>query len=136
MLEAVEVDEQRRNRYAAPASRGHRALQELHEQRSFRECGQRVVGRLVRQLLFRVPAVGDVTRHELHRGLAVPHRGHRRHLDLDSATVDTDQPLFDGLAGHACGCRDDAGAGHVGRVGMEEVDERAPHHVGDVGGAE
>ena len=51
VLEVVEIDEQRRARGAVAPAAGQQLLDAIHDQRPVRQAGQRVVQRLVTQLL-------------------------------------------------------------------------------------
>ena len=69
LLEAVEVDEQRRAVGAAPAGPGEHLLDAVEDERAVREPGERVVQRLVADALEQ-PRVADRDRRLARRGRA------------------------------------------------------------------
>ena len=94
-LEVVEVEEQHRDSSRALLAEDERMLDAVREERPVREPGERVVERLVAQLLLGLPASRDVEQVALENGLAVVRDDARLVLHPHDAAVARVQPVLD-----------------------------------------
>ena len=143
-LEVVEVDEQHAVATGAPRA-GHRVAEPVAEQGSVGQAGQRVVERLVGQLLLELVPLGDVVTgdHEAHQVL-VDHLGDHD-VDVAGVPVLVVQPdlAADGAAalreadqvarGVPVGWVDDVEPVHAEQLGRRQADDRLDRrcHVHD-----
>ena len=122
-LEVVEVDEgDRGDRRVGAADAGQGVLDAVEEQRPVRQAGERVVERLVAQLVLERAATGDVADREhdaVH--VRVVEQVHADDLGVDHRVVGPEQPGVDG-------------ADRLGRAVHELLEEG--RHVGDGVGVE
>ena len=142
-LEVVEVDERdRRDRRVGAADAGQGVLDPVEEQGPVRQPGERVVERLVAQLVLERAATGDVAdREDDAVDVGVVEQVHADDLGVDHRVVGPQQPRVDGAdrlgralhevleeAGHVV---DGVGVEHLVEGGAVEVDGEVAEHPDD-----
>ena len=133
-LEVVEIEEQHRHGVAAPLRQRQRVTHPVPEQCPVGEPGERVVERLMGELLLQplpLAHVAGVEHDALHRG--VVQQVGRQDLGMEpGAVLLAEAPLHRARdAGHQAGIAEERG-GPLAVLGVEQLRHRLPHHRGRV----